>query len=380
MNSEKFRQIFGYEPQFMVKAPGRTELGGNHTDHQNGKVLAAPVDIFIYAAAGLNSTDKINIYSEGYEAFSVDINDTDIHPEEYGTTKALVRGVMSEFAGKELPGFDAYITSEIPSGSGLSSSAAFEILIGRICCSITGTRKTPTELAIIGKKAENIYFGKPSGLMDQMACAADSVIAIDFEDTSAPRVTEVNISFSETGYSLCIINCGSGHENMTSCYSDITTELKNVCSIFGADVLRQVDENEFYAKINDIRSSCGDRAVLRAMHVFEENRRVDREIDALKNKDIESFLDIVKESGRSSRELLQNIIPAGESLHQDMAFALAYAEKCLKGKGAVRVHGGGFAGTIQAYVPSDMTDSFRESMEAILGTGSCTTVHPGDIN
>jgi len=375
MSIAAFEKIFGTKPEFEIRAPGRTELGGNHTDHQHGRVLAAPVNLYARAWVRRNGTKTVNVYSEGYEPFSTDISDTAIKPEEYGTTGSLVRGVAAAFAGYGTEGFDAYITSDIPPGSGLSSSAALEILLGRIFCRLTGVKKTGEELAILGQYVENKYFGKPCGLMDQMACAADGIITIDFKDPAKPVSESLFYDFKAAGYELCIIKSGAGHENLTQNYADITVELGEICKLLGGEVLRDIPEEKFYQSIPQIRKACGDRAVLRAMHVYADNKRVVDQVQALKDNDIDKYLSLVNESGRSSWQLLQNVIPEGQSFHQEMALALAVARRSLGGRGAVRVHGGGFAGTIQAYVPVDMKEEFRASVEAVLGADSCIFAH-----
>ena len=371
MSKERFIEQFGAESEFCIEVPGRTELGGNHTDHQHGRVIASPVDLKMRAWARRREDGTVRVWSEGYGAFTVFLSEQDPDPEAYGTPEAIVRGVCAAFASYGLKGFDAAIESDVPAGSGLSSSAAFEILLGRICCRLCGVEKSGTELAQLGQHVENVYFGKPCGLMDQMACAADGILAIDFADPAHPRVRELKFSFLEHGYNLCLVKCGAGHEDMTEDYAAITRELAAVCACFGQKFLREVPEEEFFRDIVNVRRRCGDRAVLRAMHVYAENRRVPEMADALENGDMDRYLQLVKASGRSSRDLLQNIVPSGSSGSQDMAFALAMAEKALGGQGAVRVHGGGFAGTIQAYVPAEMQDSFQEEMERALGEGCC---------
>ncbi|MBQ9030738.1 MAG: galactokinase [Parasporobacterium sp.] len=373
----RFAEYFGYETDLMIKAPGRTELGGNHTDHQHGNVLCAPVDLYITAYYSRNDLGQIRIVSEGHGEMKVDLQDTSVKEEEKGTSEAIIRGIADAFRKDGLPGFDAWMTSDVPAGSGLSSSAAFEILLGRIGCALTKVSKTGEELAILGQYVENTYFGKPCGLMDQMACAADGVLAIDFEDPSHPVCREVKFDFQKAGYALCIIKCGAGHENLTDEYAAIPEELGKLCGVFGKKVLREIPEEEFFSRIPEIREICGDRAVLRAMHVYADNSRVLRQVQSLQDGDLESYLKLVNESGRSSWELLQNVIPRNAALHQEMALALALAEKALRGRGAVRVHGGGFAGTIQAYVPIEMMEEFRQQMEAVLGADSCIFVNIG---
>jgi galactokinase len=371
MSREGFQRQFGYEPDFCVEVPGRTELGGNHTDHQHGCVIAAPVDLKMRAWVRGREDGSVHVCSEGYGSFMISLDEPESRPEECGKPEALVRGITASFAADGLKGFDAYIVSDVPAGSGLSSSAAFEILLGRICCLVCGAEKSGTELAQLGQRVENAYFGKPCGLMDQMACASEGIIAIDFEDPAHPKTKELQFSFLAHGYNVCLVKCGAGHEDMTEDYAAITRELASVCACFGKTVLREVPEDAFYDRIAEVRQACGDRAVLRAIHVYEENRRVTQMTEALEAGDMDRYLQLVQASGASSRDLLQNIVPGGASAHQDMAFALTMAEKALNGQGAVRVHGGGFAGTIQAYVPLDRQDSFKNAMESLLGAGSC---------
>lgn len=367
----QFEKQFGRKADFVFSAPGRTELSGNHTDHQHGCVMAAAVNREALAAVAENGTMSVRLLSEGYGLLEIDLNDMAVHPEEVNTTAALIRGVASKFLAHGLRGFDAYVTSTVLSGSGLSSSAAFEVLIGTIFNHLLNAGKTAIEVAQIGQYAENVYFGKPCGLMDQMASSVGNIIAIDFADPADPIVTPMAFDFATSGYSLCVIDSGAGHEDLTDEYAAITRELKQVCRIFGKEFLRDVDEDAFYSSIAEVRAACGDRATLRAIHVFAENKRVALQRKALEENDFETFLRYVKESGISSWRLLQNVIPAGWKEHQEVAFALALAEKLLNGRGAVRVHGGGFAGTIQTFVPNDMLDGFCAGMEAALGKGSC---------
>ena len=359
--------------QYIFSAPGRTELGGNHTDHQLGRVLAAAVDLDSTAAAAENGESLIRVISEGYPMCIIDLADLLAKPEELGSTAALVRGVAAGIAqrGHRLRGFDAYVSSRVLPGSGLSSSAAFEVLMGTIINHISGCGLTPVEIAQIGQYAENVYFGKPCGLMDQMASSVGNIIGIDFENPLAPLTETIDYDFSRSGYSLCIIDCGADHADLTDEYAAIPGELEKVCSFFGMQYLRQVDEALFYSKINELRRAVGDRAVLRAMHVFEENKRVEKEIAALKANDFEGYLAQVRASGRSSWLYLQNVVPAGYTEHQELAFALALADRLLNGRGACRVHGGGFAGTIQAFVPDAHLHAFRSGMDAVLGKGAC---------
>ena len=296
-----------------------------------------------------------------------------MQPEERNTTAALVRGVAAGFLrrGYGVRGFDAYVVSDVLPGSGLSSSAAFEVLIGTVINALSGGALSPAEIARIGQYAENEYFGKPSGLMDQTASAVGGIVAIDFADPGAPVITPVEFDFAECGYALCIIDSGADHAELTEEYAAITNELKAVCRVFGKEHLREVDEHEFYARIAEVRRAAGDRAALRAAHVFNENKRCTVETAALGNGDFERFLQLVSESGRSSWMYLQNVIPTGSTARQELAFALLLCERLLGGRGAFRVHGGGFAGTVQAFVPEDMLENFRAGIDAVLGAGSC---------
>ena len=366
-----FEKEFGHKARYIFSAPGRTELGGNHTDHQHGKVLAAAVNREALAAVAPNGTQMVNLLSEGFPTCHIDLTDLTVHPEEEGKTASLIRGVASQFAFYGLPGFDAYVTSNVLSGSGLSSSAAFEVLIGVIFNHLCKAGKNAVEIAQIGQFAENVYFGKPCGLMDQTASSVGNIIGIDFADPAAPIVTPIPFDFSSCGYQLCIIDSGASHADLTDEYAAITGELKAVCKVFGKEYLRDVPEAEFYSKIAEVRKAAGDRAVLRAIHIFEENKRVEKQTSALLAGDFEAFLKLVTESGISSWQQLQNVIPAGRIAAQEVAYALAVARRLLGGRGACRVHGGGFAGTIQAFVPNDMVEDFRTGMENALTEGSC---------
>lgn len=369
----KFERQYGRAAEYIFSAPGRTELGGNHTDHQHGLVLAAAVTLDTKAAAAENNDGCIRVISEGYTPVTVPIDELEKHPEERNTTAALVRGVAAGFLrrGYGVRGFDAYVVSDVLPGSGLSSSAAFEVLIGTVINALSGGALSPAEIARIGQYAENEYFGKPSGLMDQTASAVGGIVAIDFADPGAPVITPVEFDFAECGYALCIIDSGANHAELTEEYAAITNELKAVCRVFGKEHLREVDEHEFYARIAEVRRAAGDRAALRAAHVFNENKRCAVETAALGNGDFERFLQLVTESGRSSWMYLQNVIPTGSTARQELAFALLLCGKLLGGRGAFRVHGGGFAGTVQAFVPEDMLAGFRAGIDSVLGAGSC---------
>ena len=366
-----FLDYFHQEPRYLFSAPGRTELSGNHTDHQHGRVLAAAVNRETVAAVAENGESRVRLLSEGYPLCDIDLTDLSVKPEEEGTTASLIRGVAAKFAPYGLKGFNAYVTSNVLSGSGLSSSAAFEVLVGTIFNRLCDAGKSPVEIAQIGQYAENVFFGKPCGLMDQTASAVGNIIGIDFADPAAPVVTPIPFDFSASGYSLCIIDTGASHADLTDEYAAITRELKEVCRFFGKEFLRDLPEDEFYANIAAVRKAAGDRAVLRAIHVFAENKRVAAQTEALLRNDFAGFLRYVRESGMSSWRLLQNVVPAGRKEAQEVAYALAVAEKLLGGQGACRVHGGGFAGTIQAFVPNEILEAFRSGMDAALFPGSC---------
>ena len=362
------------EKQYRFSAPGRTEIGGNHTDHQHGCVLAAAVNLETLADVTLNGSSTICVRSEGYSPFEVNLTDLSVHEEEKNTTAALVRGVAAAFArrGAKLQGFDMAVSSTVLPGSGLSSSAAFEVLVGTVLNELFFHKKlSAIEIAQIGQYAENVYFGKPCGLMDQMASSVGSLVFIDFEDPAKPEVEKISFDLEKAGYALCIIDSGADHADLTDEYAAIPAEMKQVCRFFGKEVLRQIPEEAFFAAMPELRKTVSDRAILRAMHIYEENERVRGQVRALKNQDVDTFLELVTESGRSSWMYLQNITPAGAVVHQEVAVALALCKKLLEGKGAYRVHGGGFAGTVQAFVPLDMLDAFKNRIEAVLGKDAC---------
>ena len=359
---------------YQFSAPGRTEIGGNHTDHQHGCVLAAAVNLETVATVQVNDSNLIEIQSEGYPLVTVDLNDLAVREEEKNSTTALIRGVASAFAqrGAKLSGFYAKVRSTVLPGSGLSSSAAFEVLIGTILNELFFDKKlSAIEIAQIGQYAENVYFGKPCGLMDQMASSVGGMVYIDFEDPENPKVEKIDVDLATYGYGLCIIDSGADHADLTDEYAAIPGELAQLCQCFGKKYLREIPKAEFVQKIPELRGKVTDRAILRAFHIYQENDRVRQQVEALRWDDIDAFLDLVKESGRSSWMYLQNITPAGAVKHQEVAVALALCETYLKGQGAYRVHGGGFAGTVQAFVPLDMLDSFKASIEAVLGENSC---------
>lgn len=358
----------------LYSAPGRTEIGGNHTDHQHGRVLAGSVNIDMIAAAAPNDKNQLRVQSEGYDLCVIDLNDLEARKEEENTTASLLRGECAAFTqrGSKLAGLDIYISSNVPKGSGVSSSAAFEVLIGVILNDCFMTEKvSPIAIAQIGQWAENVYFGKPCGLMDQMASSVGNIITIDFASPAKPVVEPVAVDFSKAGLALCILDSGADHADLTDEYAAIPAECRAVAAVCGGEVLRDVPFETFLAKLPECRRQCGDRAVLRAFHVYADNDRVAKQVAALHDGDFGTFLCLVNESGCSSWEYLQNVIPAGYKEHQEVGVTIAAAKHLLGDKGAVRVHGGGFAGTVQAFVPVEMLDEFKAGMEAILGEGRC---------
>ena len=369
-----FLAEFGRKPERYFSAPGRTEIGGNHTDHQRGRVLAAAVNLDTRAAVAVNGTREVRILSKGYPLCVVSLDTLVPQQAEINTTPALVRGVCARFAqlGCPVEGFDAYCESTVLPGSGLSSSAAFEVLIGTIVNGLFFEGKvSQPEIAQIGQYAENVFFGKPCGLMDQTASAVGNLVTIDFGDKDHPVIEPVDFDFSSCGHALCIIDSQASHADLTDEYAAIPGELRQVCAYFGKEVLTQVPEAEFYAAIPALRKCCPDRAILRAIHVYQDNARVPQQVQALREGNFDKFLTLVKQSGHSSYMYLQNVIPAGYIEHQDVAVALALCEHYLQGRGAYRVHGGGFAGTVQAFVPFDLLEAFRSGLDAALGEGAC---------
>ncbi|MBQ3215175.1 MAG: galactokinase [Oscillospiraceae bacterium] len=367
---QRFFELFGATPTHSFSAPGRTEIGGNHTDHQGGRVLAAAVNLDTRAAVRSNGSHWIRLQSEGYPLCQIDLTNTKPVPEERGTTAALIRGVAAWMTERGCPvsGFDAYVTSDVLPGSGLSSSAAFEVLIAAIISHLSGGGLTAPQLAQAGQYAENVYFGKPCGLMDQMASAVGGLVAMDFS-AREPLVRSVDFDFSRCSHSLCIIDTGADHADLTDAYSAIPADMGRIAGVFGKQRLSQLEEQDFYAHIVPLRKCCGDRAVLRAIHYYEENQRVDRQVAALERGDFGAFLALVNDSGRSSWEYLQNVLAGPE--RQEMGLTLALCRRLLNGRGACRVHGGGFAGTVQAFVPEDILSAFCAGIEGVLGQGSC---------
>ena len=373
---DSFVETYGEaEDIALFSAPGRTEIGGNHTDHQHGCVLAGSVNLDVIAAARPNGTNTVRIQSRGYSMDTIDLSDLEIHPEQFDKAIALIRGVIKKFVdlGYDIKGFDAYTTSNVLKGSGLSSSAAFEVLVGTIINGLfANSEVNPVEIAKFGQYAENVYYNKPSGLMDQMASSVGSVVAIDFNSTENPIVEKVEFDLAKNGHALCIIDSGADHADLTDEYASVPSDMKEVASFFGKDYLREVDVNEFYANIKNIREKIhNDRAVLRAIHFFNDNERAQKEVKALEANDFEEFRRLIKESGRSSYMYLQNVFAASMPKQQAVSLTLALCDEILGERGAYRVHGGGFAGTVQAFVPFDMLDEFKSKIEAVLGEGMC---------
>ena len=371
---EGFAAAFGGAPARYFSAPGRTEIGGNHTDHQRGRVLAGAVNLDTVAAVKCNGTNVIRIQSKGYPLSVVDLANMEPVASEINSTPALIRGVAARFEqlGCKVEGFDAYCESTVLPGSGLSSSAAFEVLIGTIINGLFFENKaTAPEVAMIGQYAENVFFGKPCGLMDQTASAVGNLVTIDFFEAGKPVIEPVDFDFGACGHALCIIDSGADHADLTDEYAAVPGEMKAVAAFLGKEVLTEIDEAAFYAAIPEIRKACGDRAVMRAIHFYQENARVPLQVAALRDGDFDKFLSLVKQSGYSSYMYLQNVIPAGYKAHQDVAVALALCEHYLAGRGAYRVHGGGFAGTVQAFVPNDILDAFVAGIDGALGKGAC---------
>ncbi len=376
---EGFQDTYGAEAQGLFSAPGRTEIGGNHTDHQHGHVLAAAVDLDLLAAVDVTGDGVVQLLSEGYSPLTVDLSILTPQSGEENTSQALIRGVAARMAelGCDFGGHGlrVYMTSSVPGGSGLSSSAAFEVLFGTIFNHLFwGEKATAVELAQIGQYAENAFFGKPCGLMDQTASSVGGVVAIDFKDPEHPVVEQLQLDLHKQGYALCILDSHASHADLTGEYAAITDELKAVSRYFGKEVLRDVPEVDFYAALPQLRQRAGDRAVLRAMHFYSDDSRARWEAEALKAGLFDDFLTLVRQSGESSATCLQNVTPAGAVKEQALTLTIALCQRLLGELGAARVHGGGFGGTAQAFVPLDVLDEFKARTEAVLGQGSCHVV------
>lgn len=371
---ELFEAHYGAGEASVFSAPGRSEVGGNHTDHQHGEVLAASINLDTIGIVRQTEDNQIRIISDDYDEVVVSLDDIGCKDEEKETTTALIKGVVAGFMerGYNVGGFRAYATSDVLIGAGLSSSAAFETLIGTILSGLYNDMSiSAIEIAIIGQYAENVYFGKPCGLMDQMACSVGNLVHIDFKDPKKPEVEKLDFNMSEHGYSLCITDTKGSHADLTDEYAAVPMEMKNIAKHFDKEVLRDVDYLSVLKVIPELREKYGDRSVLRALHFFNENERVQKEVNALKDKDISLFLENVKASGDSSFKYLQNVYSGNDIENQNISVALMMSDISLKGEGVSRVHGGGFAGTIQAFVKNEYVESYKILMDNVFGEGSC---------
>lgn len=371
---KKFIELYGDKEVQIYSAAGRSEVSGNHTDHQHGRVLAASVNLDSIAIVHPTDDNVIRVVSDGFDIAPVDLNELDVVDAEEGTSEALIRGVAAALKaeGWKLGGFEGFITSNVLAGAGLSSSASFEVLIGTILSGLYNNEDIDmVTIAKASQVAENKYFGKPCGLMDQCACAVGGLISIDFQDPSKPVVHPVDADFSKFGYSLCIVDTKGSHADLTHEYAAVPAEMKQVAALLGKEVLREVDEADLYANLAKIREAAGDRAVLRAIHFFNENERVPQVVSALESGDFDGFLQGIQASGNSSFKYLQNVFAASDPVNQAVSLGLARSDELLGGHGVSRVHGGGFAGTIQAFVEEDFTDTYKEELDKVFGEGSC---------
>lgn len=370
-----FEEIFGEKEEVRIfSAPGRTEVGGNHTDHQHGRVLAGSVNLDVIGVVAANNDNIVRIESFGYKVDPVDLSMLESSEAEYGKTSALIRGCCAHFkkAGYNIGGFDAYTTSDVLGGSGLSSSAAYEVLICNILSGMFNNNSIDrVEIAKISQKAEREYFGKPCGLLDQMASSQGGFTAIDFKNPEKPIVEQISFDLASHGYTLCVVDTHGDHADLTQDYADITVECKEISNYFGKDFLRDVDTDKFFASLSELRSKFGDRAVLRAIHFFGDDDRAEEQKVALKQDNFNHFLDLVNESGDSSYKYLQNVYSTSNIKAQGLCLALCLTEKFLNGEGACRVHGGGFAGTIQCYIPTERIEEYSKMINGVFGEGSC---------
>lgn len=379
--NDEFLRLFDKQEQFFFSTPGRTELSGNHTDHNHGRVLAASVNLDSIAAASKNNTQTIVLHSEGFfRSFKVDLKFLEVDEKEKETTTALIRGIAARFAelGYQTGGFSACMTSDVLPGSGLSSSASVEVLIGSIFNHLYNEGQIPAEtIAQIGQYAENVYFGKPCGLMDQMACAVGGIIAIDFKNPQEAQIDKIVFDFNRHNYNLVIVDTGGNHVDLTDDYASVPAEMKAVAAQLNKSTLRELQEDKLIENLAELRNSVGDRAILRALHYFEENKRVFKQIKALKAGNFQRFLELVKLSGSSSFRWLQNIYTIKNVREQGVSLALALSEKYISeiGAGACRVHGGGFAGTIQVFLPAPKVSGFQRLMEPVFGKKSIQELH-----
>ena len=372
-----FEETFGSGEVTVFSAPGRSEICGNHTDHQHGEILAASINNDAIAIVRPLTEPVVRVLPEGYDLVTIDLSDLDMKEGEKETTLSLIKGVLAGVKehGYAIGGFEAYTTSDVLIGAGLSSSAAYETLIGTVISGLYNNMKiSPIEIAIIGQYAENVYFGKPCGLMDQMASSVGSLVHVDFADPGDPVVEKVEFDMNRHGYSLCITDTKGSHADLTADYAAVPGEMKKVAGFFGKEVLLEVNEEELLANITQVREATGDRGVLRALHFFRENERVRRAVRALAEEDIEAFLQVVAQSGNSSFKFLQNVYTNVDVQHQNVSLALALSEMFLGDNGVCRVHGGGFAGTIQAFVKNEAVTDYQKKMDAVFGEGACSVL------
>lgn len=370
-----FGELFGYDREVnIMSAPGRTEVCGNHTDHNNGKVLAASINLDAIAVVSKNDDNTIRVKSKGHNMNVVDLNDLVPNEANFGSSTTLVQGVAATIKnlGYKVAGFDACTTSDVMGGSGLSSSAAFEVLLGSVLSYMFNDGKiSPVEIAKVAQYSENVFFGKPCGLLDQMASSVGTFVTIDFKSTKDPVIKKIDFDFSKSGHSLCIVDTHGNHSDLTDDYAAVRAEMESVAQALGKNVLREVSYEEFFAALPELTGRVNDRAILRAIHFFNENKRVEKAVECLENNDFEGFKQVIIDSGRSSFMLNQNVYTPKNPTEQKLSLALAISKELLDGKGAWRVHGGGFAGTIQAFVPNDMLDEYKKTIEGVFGEGSC---------
>lgn len=374
---ESYIEEFGEDDVEIYSAPGRSEVGGNHTDHQHGEILAASINLDAIGIVKKTDDMKVSILSKGYTLTTISLENLDMQEEEKETTIALIKGVVAGLAnrGYKIGGFKAYITSDVLVGAGLSSSAAYETLIGNIVSGLYNNMSVSAEeIAIIGQFAENVYFGKPCGLMDQMACSVGNMVHVDFADINNPKVEKVTFDLNKYGYSLCITDTKGSHADLTADYAAVPEEMKKVAAFFGKEVLLGLTVDDILENIVKVREQVGDRGVLRALHFIRENERVQKEVSYLSDEDIEGFLKTVAASGNSSYKYLQNVYSNADVQHQNVSLALAISEDFLGDNGVSRVHGGGFAGTIQAFVKNDIVIEYQKIMDKVFGQGACSVL------
>ena len=374
---KKFESLYESGDAILFSAPGRSEVGGNHTDHQHGKVLATSINLDSIGVVRKTNDNTIRLVSDNYDEIVISLDDISLKEEEKKTTTALIKGVVSGFLNRnyKVGSFVAYVTSDVLIGAGLSSSAAFETLIGTILSGLYNNMSvSAVDIAIIGQYAENVYFGKPCGLMDQMACSTGNLVYIDFDTPNEPIVEKVEFDMEQYGYSLCITDTKGSHADLTDEYAAIPEEMKLVAKHFGQEVLRGISVQDILKEIEVLRSELGDRSVLRALHFVNENERVTCEVNALKKENFEEFLKYVKESGDSSYKYLQNVYSNSDVHSQKVSIALAISDVVLQNNGVSRVHGGGFAGTIQAFVKNNIVEEYKKSMNLVFGEGSCSNL------